>query len=1444
MDDHISYFPGMGNGQFDSETIMGNPPQGISGMEDLLALSDIDSDGLCDVVRIGNENITVWFNAGNQAFEEAPKLFEGTPPFLAATCAFRFADMNGDGFTDLLMIDGNSSAPYKYVDFNNGIHPNLLSKIDNGLGREIAIEYRSSTDFYLEDRDNGTPWTTKLPFPVRTVSRVTVKDRNSGDEYPTEYRYRDGYYDGVEKEFRGFGGLDKIVPGDGGAPTLTTRYAFDVGKDEESRKGLATSIAGLAECGSIDPPLGIFDIASNDIATNDLHTGENGERVRFSYISGVEASIYENTSTPKQLFKEIVQDSYGNTAETSDYGIVEGEDLSVGNDEVRTFTDFLIDETRWIVGLPEEIRVEDLNGAFVSHQKNHYDENTGNLLRQENAVSENVFITTLENSYDSYGNVVQTTDANGHWRKFAYDPLFHTFPISESIQVSEQPEKPPLAMAAEYDTGLGVVTSFTDYNGNVTLFDYDVFGRVSGITKPGDSRELPTQQFFYTLADPVSSVSVKKREIIGTDNTYDTVTYYDGLGRKLQTKSEGPSGNWIVTDAVQFNAKGDIQNKWLPFFSASDLYQVPDFSMAHIDYEYDAKGRTVKEINPDGSFKSTVYEPLENVVYDEEDNGSGTHAGTPHRFIRDGFERIVEVREKNGDDEPYVTRYWYDGQDNPTKIKDNQGNDKIIQYDGLGRKTYMNDPDKHEMTYVYDPVGNLVSTTDAKEQTVTYTYDAANRILTEEHNGMKVRYHYDDDLSDAYPDFSNTSGKISYVEDEAGTEYYSYDIRGNIVVKVRKTGDYSFVNRFAYDAMDRVSAMTYPDGFTLTYRYNDMNRLAGIPGFVSGIEYTPSGQLSQITYENGVRSQHDYDSRWRMKRLKSEVSGKILQDFSYTYDAVSNIANIADGRPEKTTEDQTREFAYDDLYRLVSAVAPDWTREYRYDSIGNMVFKTDMGVMTYGGNGAGPHAVTGAAGAGISYAYDENGNIAAKIPSYIYRFDHNDRMVGATRLEDNADIAYEYDFQGNRVVKRIAGDSQVSTTVYADKFTELRQNTLIKQVFAENRLVARLFSTFDPALIETRLNPLTFADFDQNPEDGKITLEEIRLQGKESETIETRDVEDALRIYFENIESNPDKITFETISTALHETKSLPQDPETSYFYLPDHLGSPCIVTDTEGIIVEESTCYPYGENRARAGEFESEYRFTGKELDDETGLYYFGARFYDSKTGRFISVDPLYVNPDRLSKERKSIFLTKPKSQNNQAYGESNPLKYYDPNGLENIIVLNKSSGAGNAGHSAVVIEKDGEYFYFSKGAKFVVTSSIHGLVGMADIDNNEAGYKKVSPDILLAKINEDFGESYDGYFIYETDKESALQAYDYASNPMRRYEIYSLAFANCKSFVRKTLEKAGIPTKNFIYPNNYYSNIVDPNMKAPPESGYREFKGSQIDDVSEIEALEEYWR
>lgn len=122
-----------------------------------------------------------------------------------------------------------------------------------------------------------------------------------------------------------------------------------------------------------------------------------------------------------------------------------------------------------------------------------------------------------------------------------------------------------------------------------------------------------------------------------------------------------------------------------------------------------------------------------------------------------------------------------------------------------------------------------------------------------------------------------------------------------------------------------------------------------------------------------------------------------------------------------------------------------------------------------------------------------------------------------------------------------------------------------------------------------------------------------------------------------------------------------------TYFIHADHLGTERRRTDVSGGSIETCTSLAFGDHLSCSGSDVSPLHFTGKERDTESGLDYFGARYYGSNIGRFISPDPKILNVQR--------FLD-PQQWNMYVYTRNNPLIYIDPDGRELHIVLINTGG------------------------------------------------------------------------------------------------------------------------------------------------------------------------
>ncbi len=126
------------------------------------------------------------------------------------------------------------------------------------------------------------------------------------------------------------------------------------------------------------------------------------------------------------------------------------------------------------------------------------------------------------------------------------------------------------------------------------------------------------------------------------------------------------------------------------------------------------------------------------------------------------------------------------------------------------------------------------------------------------------------------------------------------------------------------------------------------------------------------------------------------------------------------------------------------------------------------------------------------------------------------------------------------------------------------------------------------------------------------------------------------------------------------------------YYFHPDHLGSSNYVTDASGALFEHLEYFPFGETwvEESSNTQRTPYLFTSKELDEETDLYYYGARYYDPRTSQFISAEPLLTSkPDKLPQHSELLGAF--------TYANNNPLAYVDPDGRDALIVVGYAKGA-----------------------------------------------------------------------------------------------------------------------------------------------------------------------
>ncbi len=588
------------------------------------------------------------------------------------------------------------------------------------------------------------------------------------------------------------------------------------------------------------------------------------------------------------------------------------------------------------------------------------------------------------------GGAARTTTAT-------YDPLFHAF---ATVSTPPDPNGVGLTETAAYDTRMGTLTGVTDANGATTNAEYDVFGRVLKVIKPGDTSAVPTSQLLYydnefAASGAPTRYQVAQLEQAGNNGAVRPTSYfYDGLGRQIQTKRESVDGTQNIVTDTQYDGLDRVarasQARYVAETSGTFYVYtpVPTSGVNWTSTSYDPLGRTYDLTMPDNTVTRTRYYTATagTAASVTDANGHKTRRET------DLFGRLRAVLEYSGTADtgadPYAvyatTTYAYDGRDLLTGVTDQAGNVTAIGYDGNGRKTSMADPDMGAWSYTYNPTGTLATQTDAKAQTITFAYDALDRLTTKSYStGYPTAYYrYDEaDVTDG------RGRRTTTMNTNTGTRY-AYDARGRQASTTSTVAGLSESRTFdwTYDSADRVSTMTYPAlpgnaaREQVFYTYDAAWRQTSVHGantYAQNATYTALDQPLSLTFGNYVIQTWGYDPV--MQRLQTLVADNDVLNRSYTYDNVGNVATIADNRLG-----QTQTFAYDARDRLTHAAATGGTtgtydEAYAYDPLGNLTSKgATASPVAYayptGVPGvARPHAPTTIGGR--AQAYDANGNL-------------------------------------------------------------------------------------------------------------------------------------------------------------------------------------------------------------------------------------------------------------------------------------------------------------------------------------------------------------------------------------------------------------------------------------------------------------------------------------
>ncbi|MEH0152860.1 SpvB/TcaC N-terminal domain-containing protein [Limibacter armeniacum] len=1216
----------------------------------------------------------------------------------------RFSDIDGDGYPDFLK---SKSAKNISVSKSTIGRTNLLKVVKRPLGAEISLEYEQEGSTF------------EMPNSQWVLSAVEMHDGHEGDgidRMRTSYAYEGGKYDRRERDFYGFNKVEtRIHDTAKEAAPVYKRLIQEFDNDNYYVRGLLKR--ELLEDAAGNP----YVEKINEYKLKDIFTGNeladvsevSGVQNVFPAIVANKQLFYEGEQQAGKSTETTYQyDNVGNVTVFTDKGD------ATDADDLKATIAYQVVPGLDRIGVPKSIEVTHQD-EIVRFRESDIDPVTLDVNQIRMYASEDQ-VSVYDYTYDRYGNlktVERPENEQGERLKleYVYDQTVNTYVEKVSNSYGYQSE-------AAYDYRFGAVLSTTDLNKQKITYKLDDKGRITHITGPYEQKGgNATLSFTYNPDAEIPWALTNHFDPAHPKNDLVTTTFMDGLGRVIQTKKDGATFEgegredkevMIVSGKQEFDAFGRVTKVWYPTVEdktangSGDIVFNPnvDDSAAPTVTEYDVMDRTLKITLPDNAISRMAY-------------GFGTDREGVLQFMTKSTdaegkvtEQFADIRGRNTavkrmtEQGPVWTSFTYNAINEQVTATDALDFITVSTYDWLGRRTSRQHPDNGLTEYTYDEVGNMTALItanlrEAGSEPVKYTYDRERLtdITYPEHPENNVHYTYGEAGAN-----HNRAGRIVLQEDGSGAQEFFYGPLGEVVKNIRTVvvpihGEQTYQTEWTYDTWNRMTSMVYPDGEEVTYTYNTGGLLQSMQGkkqnatynYVTQLGYDRFEQRVFLSYGNGTKTTYSYEAdRRRLDNLTAQTkAGRQFMNNSYTYDRMDNITMLENKVQVPGSElmggSNIYEYKYDDLYRLTEATGSyegsnekhRYTLAMAYNKVGGIERKNQLHERTggQGGSWVKQRKTT------YDQSYTYGGSIAhapIKIGNYTYEYDANgnqtgwdDELSGQRRnllwdeenriraiFDNGAAQLYIYDAAGNRVIKGRSSGQKVfvngkkksgtsgigNMTIYLNPYVVLKSGGYTKHYYIESqRITSKLGGGWD----NNGKGPLKTAG------NGKVNY------GKKQTDMEGAIVRNLKFLGMDG-----------TILTAGKSGKVPPgqiiggeSNTETfQYFYHPDHLGNTSYITDITGEVYQHLEYFAFGETfvEEHSNTHRTPYLFNGKELDAETGLYYYGARYYDPRTSIWLSVDP---------KAEKFAEWTP------YNYSSNNPINLFDPDGRSPISVLAK---------------------------------------------------------------------------------------------------------------------------------------------------------------------------
>lgn len=614
---------------------------------------------------------------------------------------------------------------------------------------------------------------------------------------------------------------------------------------------------------------------------------------------------------------------------------------------------------------------------------------------------------TTKQGYDTFGEPVESQDANGFVTRTGYDRDGHT--ISKTAPDYFQPGSfvPITAtVTSRYDSVGNLVDSY-DPDSRETSYLYDQLGDVTQTTTPdGGVAHTAYDQAGHALSvtDPTGAEKDATYDHLGRMVTSTVVERHPNAvalttNYSYASSATNPGGAWLasVTSPTGVTSSTGYDN-------VGEAVSTTDGASNTTKYAFDLLGRASSQVNPDGTSSVVSFDQGSNPVLLRSLDAGGTVL-TTRTAAYDGNGNKLSATDARG----HTTTFTYDTANDLTKeaqpVSDDHSITTSFGYDAAGDRTRFTDGRGNNWTYTYNSWGMPEST--VEPPTATYTSDADRTTTTTyDERGLPVK--------------QTLPGGVSVSS--------TYDAVGNLATTSGAGAETDTATRtFGYDKDQRVTSASTPTS-SITLGYDDRGDLTSTAGSggVSSFAYNGDGQMTARTDAAGTAS-YGYDGTGRLATVDDASTGSRL---ALSYNKMSQVASIAYGGAD------VRSFGYDTSHRLTS------------DKLATS---------------------SGSTIASITYGYDANDNVTSKTTTGFagsaantYTYDQADRLT--TWNNGSATSQYDYDDSGNRVRvgsnvytydarDELTSDGQTSYT-YSARGTRTRANDVVTNFDAYGQMMA------------------------------------------------------------------------------------------------------------------------------------------------------------------------------------------------------------------------------------------------------------------------------------------------------------------------------------------------------------------------------------------------------